>query len=342
MKKIFLKDKIVIIIISILLFSLIATSCGSMDTNGADKVKNTGDFEILEADIEKETEEEKPVTLQDTKMKDITVYYEDESGFVVPVFTQIPWTEGIAKMTLKCMVVGSETEKRIAKSGFHGLLPEGTEIRGMAIKDGVCKIDFNKNILNTSSYEQEENMITAITYTLTEFPTIDKVELLVGGQKLDTLSKGYEINKVFEKENINLYDSTNGINYTIYYKSLDTEDEGHYVPITFSFNIVNKPFVSVVEKLFSGAPAELNLSNNIPEYIKLRGVEVKEDTAIVNLGADAVNLTEQEFNDMNTVVVLCLEQFDIENVDYQVEGMSFEEAGMDWEDDYKLPSINKY
>jgi germination protein M len=305
------------------------------------------DFEIVEDDLGGEVAEEPvietvTVNTEESKKTDILAYYEDENGFVVPVNTQIPWEEGIAKATLRSMVIGSETEKRIAQSNLHGVLPEGTEIRGMSIKDGLCRVDFSKNILNTSTYEQEENMISAITYTLTEFPTINKVELLVEGQALDSLSKGYAINTAFERENINLYGSADGVNYTVYYKAPDTEVAGHYVPITFSANKVNNPAVTVVEKLFNGPPSDTELKNNIPVGVNLRGVEVKGDKAVVNLGVEAVNLSEEEFTDMDAIVVLCLEQFDIADVEYNIEGLSFQEAGLNFEDNGVMPAFNQY
>jgi len=305
------------------------------------------DFEIVEDDLGGEVAEEPvietvTVNTEESKKTDILAYYEDENGFVVPVNTQIPWEEGIAKATLRSMVIGSETEKRIAQSNLHGVLPEGTEIRGMSIKDGLCRVDFSKNILNTSTYEQEENIISAITYTLTEFPTINKVELLVEGQALDSLSKGYAINTAFERENINLYGSADGVNYTVYYKAPDTEVAGHYVPITFSANKVNNPAVTVVEKLFNGPPSDTELKNNIPVGVNLRGVEVKGDKAVVNLGVEAVNLSEEEFTDMDAIVVLCLEQFDIADVEYNIEGLSFQEAGLNFEDNGVMPAFNQY
>ncbi|HCX62103.1 MAG TPA: hypothetical protein DHU59_06665, partial [Clostridiales bacterium] len=230
---------------------------------------NLTEFEIVANTIGEEIVEEpviETVTVdpEQAKVTDILAYFEDENGFVVPVNTKIDWEEGIAKATLRSMVAGSETEKKLAGSGLHGVLPEGTEIRGMAIQDGLCRVDFTKNILNTSSYEQEENMISAITYTLTEFPTIDKVELLVEGQALASLSKGYAINTAFERGNINLHGSRDGVNFTVYYKAPDTEVMGHYVPITFSASSLNNPVKNVLEKLFSGAPEETVLSNNIP------------------------------------------------------------------------------
>ncbi len=336
--------------------ALSITGCSTLDmmvglkeNNNPDiaELEELSEYEIVEDVVGEEVAEEPvietvTVNAEEPRMTDILAYYEDEYGFVVPVNTQIPWEEGIAKATLRSMVVGNEAEKRIAQSGLHGVLPEGTEIRGMAIKDGLCRVDFSKNILNTSSYEQEENMISALTYTLTEFPTIDNVELLVEGQALGALSKGYEIGTAFERKNINLYGSADGVNYTVFYKAPDTEVEGHYVPLTFSANKVNNPAVAVVERLFSGAPADTKLSNNIPVGVNLRKVDVKGDKAIVNLGVEAVNLTEQEFSDMNSIVVLCLEQFDIADVEYNIEGLSFEEAGLNFEDDAVTPVFNEY
>ena len=349
----------IISLILIIFITVSLTACGTLDMMVGLKEKNNPDladltdlteFEIVEDSIGEEVAEEPfeegietvTITIEDTEKAEITAYYEDENGFVVPVNTEIAWEEGIAKATLRSMVVGSETEKRIAQSGLKGVLPEGTEIRGMAIKDGVCRVDFSQNILNTLTYEQEENMITAVTYALTEFPTIDKVELLVEGQLLSSLSKGYAIDKAFERGNINLYGSADGVNYTVYYKAPDTEVIGHYVPITFSAERITNPVSIVVEKLFGGPPEDTVLSNNIPVGINLRDVEVVGNTAVVNLGVEAVNLSEKEFNDMSSIVVLCLEQFDIEDVEYNIEGLSFEEAGLNFEDKSVVPVFNQY
>lgn len=346
----------IISLILIICLAVSVTGCSTLDMMVGLKEDNNPDiadlgdlseFEIVEDEIGKELEEEPvietvTVNTEEVKKTDILAYYEDENGFIVPVNTQIPWEEGIAKATLRSMVVGSETEKRIAQSNLHGVLPEETQIRGMSIKDGLCRVDFSKNILNTTSIEQEENMISAITYTLTEFPTIDKVELQVEGQILAALPKGYAINTAFERENINLYGSADGVNYTVYYKAPDTEVEGHYVPITLSATKVNNPAVTVVESLFNGPPADTELSNNIPVGVNLRDVDVKGNNAVVNLGVEAVNLSEEEFNDINAIVVLCLEQFDINDVEYNIEGLSFQEAGLNFEDDTVVPAFNQY
>jgi germination protein M len=337
-----------------LVFSMVLgmTGCGTLEmmanlkSNGEEEVADVSgltEFEIVEDDLSGEPAVETITVDADTKMKEIIAYYEDDNGYVVPVNTEIPFEEGIAKATLRSLVVGSDVEKRIAQSGLHGVLPEGTEILGMSIKDGLARIDFSKNILNTASVEQEENMISALTYTLTEFATINKVQVLVEGQALASLSKGFAIDTAFERKNINLYGKEAGVNYTVYYKAPDTEVAGHYVPVTFSAEKVNNPAVAVIEKLFTGAPKDTQLSNKIPYGVNLKNVEIAGDTAVLDLGIGAVNLTEQEYTDMHKIVVLCLQQFkDIANVDYKIDGLTFEEAGLNFEDEGIVPAFNEY
>jgi len=89
------------------------------------------------------------------------------------------------------------------------------------------------------------------------------------------------------------------VNYTVYYKSPDTEVAGYYVPVTFSADKVENPVNLVAKKLFSGPPADTELSNTIPYGVNLQDVKVTGDTAVLNLGIDAVNMTEEEFDNMN-------------------------------------------
>jgi germination protein M len=346
-----------IISITIIICMVVSiTGCGALDimkglksdaNQDMSDVSDLSDFAIVDDSIEEGAVDEAVDTItvnaEDTKLKEIVAYYEDENGFLVPVNTEIPWEEGIAKATIRSLVKGNEIEQKIAQSGLHGVLPENTDVKGMSIKDGVCRVDFSQNILNTESYKQEQNMVSSLTYTLTEFPTIDKVEILVEGKELASLSNGYAVNTDFERENINLYGEANGSNYTVYYKSPDTEVAGYYVPITFSADKVDNPIVTVVEKLFNGPPADVQVSNKIPYGINLEGVDVKGDTAVVNLGIGAVNLSQAEYEDMSKIVVLCLDQFnEIVNVDFQIDGLSLEEAGLNFEDNNVTPVFNQY
>ena len=71
------------------------------------------------------------------------------------------------------------------------LFPKGTKIRTMKIEDGTAYVDFSKEITNVPQGSYTELMLTtAIVNTLTEFPEIKKVQILVDGKKIVSL-KGH-------------------------------------------------------------------------------------------------------------------------------------------------------
>jgi len=53
-------------------------------------------------------------------------------------------------------------------------------------------------------------------------------------------------------------------------------------------------------------------------------------------------LSEEDFKDMNSIVVLCLEQYGISDVEFNIEGLSFEQAGLYFEDSNVTPVFNQY
>ena len=57
--------------------------------------------------------------------REVTLYYKDLMGYLVPVNCEIPWEEGIAKATLKQMVSSEENDLQAARLGLLTALPEG-------------------------------------------------------------------------------------------------------------------------------------------------------------------------------------------------------------------------
>lgn len=325
-------------IVLVLSLILVMSGCSTLDMMVGLKDKND-DLEIYNDDfafIDDDSEDEVVDTITintDEQMKKVTVYYKDANNLLVPVNTEIPLEEGIAKATLKNMVVGSDTEAELNHSGFCGVLPEGTEILGMSIQDGLCVVDFNKSILNTTSIEEEELMMIALTYTLTEYDTIDKVEIMVEGQPMQVLTFGYPIDTALERKNINLIGSEDGANYTVYFKTQETEMAGYYVPFTFTADTVENPVNAVISKLFDGPPEDLSIQNSIPYDITLNEAAFLNGIADLDLSMEALNLTQEDYDSMNELVMLCLQQFgDVSEIRYSIEGITFEEAGLNLEE----------
>ena len=81
------------------------------------------------------------------------------------------------------LIWGPQTE------GLRATIPEGTRLLGISIVNGLCTVDFSKEFVdNHSGGSAGEIMtLTSILKTLQEFPSIDKVQILVEGQKGATL-----------------------------------------------------------------------------------------------------------------------------------------------------------
>ena len=139
------------------------------------------------------------------------VYYQDNYGYLVPVMCKVAYEDGIAKATLKMMVQSPENDMNAARLGLRTVLPENTTF-DLDISDGLARIDLGKEVLNMADAAAESNMITAIVQALTEFESVERVEFLVGGQKLDKLTHGTDISKTFERGEINLESSVSTIN----------------------------------------------------------------------------------------------------------------------------------
>lgn len=114
-----------------------------------------------------------------------TVFYLPDANWqsLVPVRMGIPWETGIAKATLGYLVEGSVPEKML-DLGLEPLLPAGTTVLGLTIRQGLALVDLSKEFLNYNP-AHEQAVIYGLVYTLTEFPTISQVELLVEGKRPD-------------------------------------------------------------------------------------------------------------------------------------------------------------
>lgn len=75
------------------------------------------------------------------------------------------------------------------------VIPPGTKLRHISIKDNIAYVDFNDKLAknNTGGSASEILLVAAIVNTLTEFHNIQKVQILVEGKKIDTISGHMDI-----------------------------------------------------------------------------------------------------------------------------------------------------
>jgi spore germination protein GerM len=69
------------------------------------------------------------------------------------------------------------------------IFPPGVRVVALQIKDGLAEVDFSQEILKSDigGSLHEMLLVSSLVNTLTEFPAITRVQLLVEGKKIDTI-----------------------------------------------------------------------------------------------------------------------------------------------------------
>lgn len=261
-------------------------------------------------------------------MRKTVFYFVNENDLLVPVTKDIPWVEGIGKAALECLIDSPELKAELAEKGLKPSLPEGTKILGMTIRDGLAKVDFSKEFLNSADKVAEQNAINAVVYTLTEFPAVEKVQILVNGKPLKKCPKGTVLKDVLYREKINLEPAGaatgDSVPVTLYFKSSSKNGSfTYFVPVTRMVKKSDNMIKTAVEELVKGPAGNMGLVSVLPEDTKVLDVNQKESEVVVNFSKEIEGYgggldVEQAL--VNSVVLTVSQFPGVEKVSLQVEG----------------------
>jgi spore germination protein GerM len=78
--------------------------------------------------------------------------------------------------------------------GMSSAVPAGTEVLGLTIENGVATVDFSSEFETTGMGTAGEiGLVSQVVFTLTQFPTVDAVDIMIEGEARDAiLSHGLE------------------------------------------------------------------------------------------------------------------------------------------------------
>lgn len=187
-----------------------------------------------------------------------------------------------AKELMEGLTINGRKQDKIP-NGFKGLLPIGTKVIDASLKEGILKINLSKEF-NNIKINMEEKAIEAITYTLTSIEGVDKIEILVEGEKLEYLpnskkqlpkylDKKYGINKEYELTTLGDIDS-----YTVYYV-MNYNEMIYYTPVTKYVNKQGEDKVKIIiDELASNLAYQSNLMSYLDNNIKLLDYEIVDNT----------------------------------------------------------------
>ena len=257
-------------------------------------------------------------------LRETVLYYQDEEGILIPVMREIPWEEGIAKAALEYLIVQPHLDEELAAEGLKPTFPQGTEIIGMTINEGLCKVDFNDALLDYETEAEENALVQSLVYTLTEFETINQVQLLINGKTVNQLKFGTEAKLPFVREDINLSAviSDEMIPVIVYYKSSPDGVNSYYVPVTKGVEGIKADIKTVLESLLEGAPENSGLYSEIPQGVQVEDVYVKDSVAYVELSEEIKRLPSNETLQQSMVYEIGLTLKEVEPTITQVRILS--------------------
>ncbi|MBD8068889.1 GerMN domain-containing protein [Bacillus sp. PS06] len=286
----------------------------------------TNDLETVE---QEGTEEGASETNEEVATETIPreLYLIDANGFVVSQTVNLPKTESVAKQAVEYLIEGGPVSEMLP-SGFRAVIPQDTEV-SVNMDGHTVVVDFSKEFTNYQA-EDEQKILQAITYTLTQFESIQDVEISVNGNKLeempvngtpitDKLSRADGINI----DNSDVTDITSTKPITVYFIAENDGNE-YYVPVTKRIKTSEQDnVVNVINELIKGPGLAANLYNDIHGDVELLGSTYADGKVTLDFNEAIFG----SFNDkmisthvLNTIVLSLTEQEGVESVAITVEG----------------------
>lgn len=244
-------------------------------------------------DLDKEVSKEVNINYHD-------IYLIDKNNYVAKTNIQVSSLKKdlLIDELIEAMKIDGKYQDKIP-NGFCALLPSDTKLLGKEINNDVVTLNFNSNILDVKS-ENEEKVIESLIYSITSIDGIDKIIIKIDGENLkklpktgiilDTeLTRDYGINKTYD------IDSIKGINkVTIYYTNKNNNSDVYYVPVTKYVNNDEEKIKIIIDELASKFSFESNLMSYLNYNTKLLDYNLNENEIDLNFNEYLFDSTENK------------------------------------------------
>lgn len=244
-------------------------------------------------DLDKEVSKEVNINYHD-------IYLIDKNNYVAKTNIQVSSLKKdlLIDELIETMKIDGKYQDKIP-NGFCALLPSDTKLLGKEINNDVVTLNFNSNVLDVKS-ENEEKVIESLIYSITSIDGIDKIIIKIDGENLkklpktgimlDTeLTRDYGINKTYD------IDSIKGINkVTIYYTNKNNNSDVYYVPVTKYVNNDEEKIKIIIDELASKFSFESNLMSYLNYNTKLLDYNLNENEIDLNFNEYLFDSTENK------------------------------------------------
>jgi germination protein M len=328
------------ILSSVIISSVLLSGCGLLGGEKKEEIDPPQNVTYTDdgAEITEETTGEEVVDQEAAEGSVMTeLYLLDKNGYVVPQTLSLPKTESVAKQAVEFLVQeGPVTE--MLPNGFAAVIPAETEV-SVDIKDKTAIVNFSNEFKNYKP-EDELKILQSVTWTLTQFDSVDNVKLKLNGHDLNEMPvAGTPIGKTVSRANgINIdttevVDITNTEAATVYYLAGE-EGSYYYVPVTRRVDENN--IEGVVAELVKGPSYTSTLiSDFLPDVALIDEPKIEDGKVTLNFNESIYGSFEEKMVSehlLNALVLSLTEQKGIESVEVMVNG----EAGLVKENGEKL------
>ena len=120
----------------------------------------------------------------------VILYFVSADGTSLEAETRsIPKQEGVARATVNQLISGPQ------KDDLSATLPSSVTLRDINISDGICTVDFSSELLTDIGDDAQTQLLAlySIVNTLTQFDSVDYVQILVNGQTVSSSFGGIDV-----------------------------------------------------------------------------------------------------------------------------------------------------
>ena len=135
-----------------------------------------------------ESNQVNPAVGQDV-LKVVVYHATKDAAYLVGETHVVSKNDHPAQVAIELLLAGTKNPDLVS------VIPSGTKLRNIWVKDHIAYVDFNDKIVknNTGGSTAEILLVAAIVDTLTEFHDVQKVQILVEGKVIDTISGHMDI-----------------------------------------------------------------------------------------------------------------------------------------------------
>ena len=127
----------------------------------------------------------------------IKVYYPDDNGMKLVAETRTVETtqDGKYKAALESLLSGTKAK------GMVNIIPKKAKLKSVKVKNGIATVDFSEDLVKNfaGGSTGEEMLAGSIVNTLTEFPEVKSVQIIIEGKEVDSLAGHLDTSKPLKR-----------------------------------------------------------------------------------------------------------------------------------------------